>query len=275
MVQPNGTPEEIPGDNVVGNIIDQVQSEIDLDQSNVVESEVEPFSQAQMAAVQQIVQNATSSYERQVQGLQSLIDRGLNAVRRDTDVRDQETRNMVLNQQYKEQKEAYLNNLDPMQREAVEPIYDQLQQLQRNQVQIAAQQQIYSQNAQPAQDTSNAEWEAVYQHVESFGLNRSDTNIKYDILSNNTLNDSQKKQAFNQMLGDLRVQYALNTQQSSTQTPATQPDPQAQTPPVENSRQGNNGSHNNMDELLDWYLGLGTPNSEQQAYYNQKFEQFS
>ena len=43
MVQPNGTPEEIPGDNVVGNIIDQVQSEIDLDQSNVVESEVEPF----------------------------------------------------------------------------------------------------------------------------------------------------------------------------------------------------------------------------------------
>ena len=275
MVQPNGTPEEIPGDNVVGNIIDQVQSEIDLDQSNVVESEVEPFSQAQMAAVQQIVQNATSSYERQVQGLQSLIDRGLNAVRRDTDIRDQETRNMVLNQQYKEQKEAYLNNLDPMQREAVEPIYDQLQQLQRNQVQIAAQQQIYSQNAQPAQDTSNAEWEAVYQHVESFGLNRSDTNIKYDILSNNTLNDSQKKQAFNQMLGDLRVQYALNTQQSSTQTPATQPDPQAQTPPVENSRQGNNGSHNNMDELLDWYLGLGTPNSEQQAYYNQKFEQFS
>ena len=275
MVQPNGTPEEIPGDNVVGNIIDQVQSEIDLDQSNVVESEVEPFSQAQMAAVQQIVQNATSSYERQVQGLQSLIDRGLNAVRRDTDIRDQETRNMVLNQQYKEQKEAYLNNLDPMQREAVEPIYDQLQQLQRNQVQIAAQQQIYSQNAQPAQDTSNAEWEAVYQHVESFGLNRSDTNIKYDILSNNTLNDSQKKQAFNQMLGDLRVQYALNTQQSSTQTPATQPDPQAQTPPMENSRQGNNGSHNNMDELLDWYLGLGTPNSEQQAYYNQKFEQFS
>ena len=127
MVQPNGTPEEIPGDNVVGNIIDQVQSEIDLDQSNVVESEVEPFSQAQMAAVQQIVQNATSSYERQVQGLQSLIDRGLNAVRRDTDIRDQETRNMVLNQQYKEQKEAYLNNLDPMQREAVEPIYDQLQ----------------------------------------------------------------------------------------------------------------------------------------------------
>ena len=275
MVQPNGTPEEIPGDNVVGNIIDQVQSEIDLDQSNVVESEVEPFSQAQMAAVQQIVQNATSSYERQVQGLQSLIDRGLNAVRRDTDIRDQETRNMVLNQQYKEQKEAYLNNLDPMQREAVEPIYDQLQQLQRNQVQIAAQQQIYSQNAQPAQDTSNAEWEAVYQHVESFGLNRSDTNIKYDILSNNTLNDSQKKQAFNQMLGDLRVQYALNTQQSSTQTPATQPDPQAQTPPVENSRQGNNGSLNNMDELLDWYLGLGTPNSEQQAYYIQKFEQFS
>ena len=94
-------------------------------------------------------------------------------------------------------------------------------------------------------------------------------------MSNNTLNDSQKKQAFNQMLGDLRVQYALNTQQSSTQTPATQPDPQAQTPPMENSRQGNNGSHNNMDELLDWYLGLGTPNSEQQAYYNQKFEQFS
>ena len=275
MVQPNGTPEEIPGDNVVGNIIDQVQSEIDLDQSNVVESEVEPFSQAQMAAVQQIVQNATSSYERQVQGLQSLIDRGLNAVRRDTDIRDQETRNMVLNQQYKEQKEAYLNNLDPMQREAVEPIYDQLQQLQRNQVQIAAQQQIYSQNAQPAQDTSNAECEAVYQHVESFGLNRSDTNIKYDILSNNTLNDSQKKQAFNQMLGDLRVQYALNTQQSSTQTPATQPDPQAQTPPMENSRQGNNGSHNNMDELLDWYLTIGSPNSEQQAYYNQKFEQFS
>ena len=162
-----------------------------------------------------------------------------------------------------------------MQREAIEPMYDQLQQLQRNQVQIAAQQQIATQNVQPVQNTGNAEWEAVYQHVESFGLNRSDTNIKYDILSNNTLNDTQKKQAFNQMLGDLRVQYALNTQQSGTQTPVAQADPQAQTPPMENSRQGGNGSHNNMDELLDWYLTIGSPSPEQQVYYNQKFEQFS
>jgi len=103
------------------------------------------------------------------------------------------------------------------------------------------------------------------------GVNRNDTNVNYQVLMDTTKTDAQKQEVF-----FASVRNAVTQQgQSSTQTPATQPNPQAQTPPMENSRQGNNGSHNNMDELLDWYLTIGSPNSEQQAYYNQKFEQFS
>ena len=271
MVQPNGVPEEIPGNDMVNNIIDQASAEIDRELATSTESQAQPLTADQ---VQQIVQTQMSQVQNQISGLQSLYDKGLNAIRRDSESMIQQMQQQTLTQQNQERRNQYLNSLDTREREVAEPLLEEIENLKQSQInQLLAQQSVPQNEAvNNVQQNVQNQWEQVYKIVEDMGLNRNDPNVNYSILMDSSKTDSQKQQEFFASVRSAVVQQG----QSSTQTPATQPDPQAQTPPVENSRQGNNGSHNNMDELLDWYLTPGfTPSPEQQAYYNQKFEQFS
>lgn len=270
MVQPNGVPEEIPGNDMVNNIIDQASAEIDRELATTAESQAQPLTADQ---VQQIVQSQMQPFQTQISGLQSLVDRGLNSIRRDSESALQQMQQQTLTQQNQERRNQYLNSLDTREREVAEPLLEEIENLKQSQInQLLAQQSVpQNEPVDNVQQNVQNQWEQVYKIVEDMGLNRNDPNVNYSILMDSSKTDPQKQQEFFASVRSAVVQQG----QSSTQTPATQPDPQAQTPPMENSRQGNNGSHNNMDELLDWYLTIGSPNSEQQAYYNQKFEQFS
>ena len=82
MVQPNGVPEEIPGNDMVNNIIDQASAEIDRELATTAESQAQPLTAEQ---VQQIVQSQMQPFQTQISGLQSLVDRGLYGIRRDSE----------------------------------------------------------------------------------------------------------------------------------------------------------------------------------------------
>ena len=268
MVQPNGVPEEIPGNDMMNNIIDQASA--DIDRELATESQAQPLTADQ---VQQIVQTQMSQVQNQISGLQSLYDKGLNAIRRDSESMIQQMQQQTTTQQNQARREQYLNSLDTREREVAEPLLEEIENLKQSQInQLLAQQSVpQNEPVDNGQQNVQAQWEQIYKVVEDMGVNRNDPNVNYNLLLDNSKTDAQKQQEFFASVSSAVVQQG----QSGTQTPVAQADPQAQTPPMENSRQGGNGSHNNMDELLDWYLTIGSPNPEQQVYYNQKFEQFS
>ena len=94
MVQPNGVPEEITGNDMVNNIIDQASA--DIDRELATESQAQPLTADQ---VQQIVQTQLSQVQNQISGLQSLYDKGLNAIRRDSESMIQQMQQQTTTQQ--------------------------------------------------------------------------------------------------------------------------------------------------------------------------------
>jgi len=266
MVQP-----EIPGDEAVNNIIDQASAEIDRELATTAESQAQPLTADQ---VQQIVQSQMQPFQNQISGLQSLYDRGLNAIRRDSEEKLQQIQRETQMQQSQARRDQYLGTLDGRERELVEPLMQEMDNMKQVYLQSLASQQSAQVPEQAPAANPQDQWEAVYKVVENMGVNRNDANVNYQVLMDTTKTDAQKQEVF-----FASVRNAV-TQQGQQQVPqaTAQPqpaDPQAQTPPVENSRQGGSGVHQSIDELCDWYIGLNRPTQEQEAYYRQKFEQLT
>ena len=280
MVQPNGN----PGEEMVSNIIDEVQSEIDNDLEGASSSDAQFNDQVQRAIDAQmpnVINQVRQEFQSQISGQQSLTDKGLNAIRRDSDQRIAQLESQLRGYEDRDRQQQYLNSLDMSQREVAEPLLQEMahrDQANAQQLQQMQQYMVQNQSVQQQQpEVPQSYQQEIREVVQNMGVDPNDQNVNYAVLQDYSKTQEQRSQIFLQSVTQAAIlrDREGNQGQSGTQTPATQPDPQAQTPPMENSRQGNNGSHNNMDELLDWYLGLGTPNSEQQAHYNQKFEQFS
>jgi hypothetical protein len=280
MVQPN----EIPEENMVSNIIDEVQSEIDNDLKGAPSSDAQFNDQVQRAIdaqMPQVISQVRNEFQSQISGQQSLQDKGLNAIRRDTDTRIVQLENELKGYQNRDREQQFLGGLDMSQREVAEPLLQEMARRDETNTQQLEQMQRYMAQNQSVQ-TQQPEVPPSYQQeiravVQNMGVNPDDQNVNYSVLQDYSKTQEQRSQIFLQSVTQAAIlrDREGSQGQSSTQTPAAQADPQAQTPPMENSRQGGNGSHNNMDELLDWYLTIGSPSSEQQVYYNQKFEQFS
>ena len=280
MVQPN----DIPEGSMVSNIIDEVQSEIDNDLEGAPSSDAQFNDQVQRAIDAQmpnVINQVRQEFQSQISGQQSLQDKGLNAIRRDTDTRIVQLENELKGYQNRDREQQFLGGLDMSQREVAEPLLQEMARRDETNAQQLEQMQRYMVQNQSVQ-TQQPEVPPSYQQeiravVQNMGVNPDDQNVNYSVLQDYSKTQEQRSQIFLQSVTQAAIlrDREGSQGQSSTQTPATQPDPQPQTPPMENSRQGNNGSHNNMDELLDWYLTIGSPNPEQQVYYNQKFEQFS
>ena len=280
MVQPN----DIPEGSMVSNIIDEVQSEIDNDLGGAANSDAQFNDQVQRAIDAQmpnVINQVRQEFQSQISGQQSLQDKGLNAIRRDTDTRIVQLENELKGYQNRDREQQFLGGLDMSQREVAEPLLQEMARRDETNAQQLEQMQRYMVQNQSVQ-TQQPEVPPSYQQeiravVQNMGVNPDDQNVNYSVLQDYSKTQEQRSQIFLQSVTQAAIlrDREGSQGQSSTQTPAAQADPQAQTPPMENSRQGGNGSHNNMDELLDWYLTIGSPNPEQQVYYNQKFEQFS
>ena len=271
---------------MVSNIIDEVQSEIDNDLGGAANSDAQFNDQVQRAIdaqMPQVISQVRNEFQSQISGQQSLQDKGLNAIRRDTDTRIVQLENELKGYQNRDREQQFLGGLDMSQREVAEPLLQEMARRDETNTQQLEQMQRYMAQNQSVQ-TQQPEVPPSYQQeiravVQNMGVNPDDTNVNYAVLQDYSKTQEQRSQTFLQSVTQaaiLRDREGSQQGQSGTQTPVAQAvDPQAQTPPMENSRQGGNGSHNNMDELLDWYLTIGSPSSEQQVYYNQKFEQFS
>jgi len=280
MVQPN----DIPEGSMVSNIIDEVQSEIDNDLEGAPSSDAQFNDQVQRAIDAQmpnVINQVRQEFQSQISGQQSLQDKGLNAIRRDTDTRIVQLENELKGYQNRDREQQFLGGLDMSQREVAEPLLQEMARRDETNAQQLEQMQRYMVQNQSVQ-TQQPEVPPSYQQeiravVQNMGVNPDDQNVNYSVLQDYSKTQEQRSQIFLQSVTQAAIlrDREGSQGQSSTQTPAAQADPQAQTPPMENSRQGGNGSHNNMDELLDWYLTIGSPSPEQQVYYNQKFEQFS
>ena len=195
MVQPNGVPEEIPGNDMVNNIIDQASAEIDRELATTAESQAQPLTADQ---VQQIVQSQMQPFQTQISGLQSLVDRGLNSIRRDSESALQQMQQQTLTQQNQERRNQYLNSLDTREREVAEPLLEEIENLKQSQInQLLAQQSVpQNEPVDNVQQNVQNQWEQVYKIVEDMGLNRNDPNVNYSILMDSSKTDPQKQQEF-------------------------------------------------------------------------------
>ena len=262
MVQPNENPESPSGSDVVNNIIDQASADLDRELDS---------TQPQPPTAEQVreLQAQISQTQAENRGLQGMLDKAVNAIRRDSENRiDERFRQM----QQAQQNQDYLNSLDPREREVQEPMLQQLNELKQ---QVVSQQVMPQGQPQPQpqpQTSVESQWEQVYRIVEGMGLNRNDPNVNYAVLTDNTKTDAQKEQMFYASVSTAVAQRG----QPTPQAPATQAvDPQAQTPPVETARQGGTGDVQNMDQLMYWWIPISSPTPEQTAYYKQRFEQLS
>ena len=93
MVQPNENPESPSGSDVVNNIIDQASADLDRELDS---------TQPQPPTAEQVreLQTQLAQTQAELRGMQSLNDRGLNAIRRDSENRiDERFRQMQQAQQ--------------------------------------------------------------------------------------------------------------------------------------------------------------------------------
>ena len=261
MVQPNENPESPSGSDVVNNIIDQASADLDRELDS---------TQPQPPTAEQVreLQAQISQTQAENRGLQGMLDKAVNAIRRDSENRiDERFRQM----QQAQQNQDYLNSLDPREREVQEPMLEKLNNLER---QVVTQQTMPQGQPQPQpqpQTSVESQWEQVYRIVEGMGLNRNDPNVNYAVLTDNTKTDAQKEQMFYASVSTAVAQRG----QPTPQAPVTQAvDPQVQTPPVENGRQGSAEGAQNLDQLMDWWLPLQNPTEQQKEDYRRKLDQF-
>ena len=169
MVQPNENPESPSGSDVVNNIIDQASADLDRELDS---------TQPQPPTAEQVreLQAQISQTQAENRGLQGMLDKAVNAIRRDSESRiDERFRQM----QQAQQNQDYLNSLDPREREVQEPMLQQLNELKQ---QVVSQQVMPQGQPQPQpqpQTSVESQWEQVYRIVEGMGLNRNDPNVKY------------------------------------------------------------------------------------------------
>lgn len=196
--------ENLDGQDVIG------QEQQDLDsQQGIQASTAQPLTEEQ---VRQIVQQQSDANLREMRGLQGLLDKGLDAIRRDTTA-DLDRR--IAEMQAGAGRQQFLSSLDEEEREKFERVLT-LMDAERNAA--APMSQAVSTAATPQEDPM----EAAYRYVEASGLQRNNPSINYSILTNSTLDSQQREETFVQNVRNVRDQYVVRQALASNQSAPTQ-----------------------------------------------------
>lgn len=197
----------------------------DQEQLDTQSAVAAPLTAEQIA---DIVRAQVAPLQSQISGVQSLHDRGLNAIRSDmqrqVDARVEELR-----------REKFLSELpeDATPRQVANALLE----YQKEPAQEPVRQQEPVQNA----------WEAVYQYVEDFGLKRDDPKINYSLLVNPALSAQDRQKQFHANIAQVM------------QTPAPQPpsqppsQPPTGNPPVP-AGGGTGNSLTTVDDVRDAFI---------------------
>ena len=208
--------------------LDQDQAQLDAVQEN-------PGSQTDSNPVTdeiRALRNLIEDQNRQVAGLQSKIDKGLNGIRRDSED--------AVRKQQEQQAYAYMQSL-PEEHQAA---FGQM--LQANQAYYQQNAELRDQLAgdngtQQAQPEVSSEWEQVYAIPRSLGIDPQTQGIDYAAFTEPGLNESQRRDRFFASLKPLMG--------ATNQAPATQTQQQpalngVQSPPTGGTP--SNGASSNM-----------------------------
>jgi membrane-associated HD superfamily phosphohydrolase len=205
-------------------VLDQDQAQLDA-----VQEETTPQT-APTDAVTKELQALREDFSRQVAGLQSKVDKGLNAIRRDTEEQARQQQEAAMKQ--------YMEQLPEEYREGFEMLANQNRQYQQQLSQI--------QNGnEPEQPQVSSEWDQIYAIPRSMGLDPQTPGIDYAAFTDAGLTEDQRRDRF---FASIKTVMNSNTQ---TETPATpQTTEQVQSPPTSGTPTSGSPSNLRSEEQI-------------------------
>ena len=206
------------------------QSVLDQDQAQLDAVQEEPAPQTTPTdAVTKELQALREDFSRQVAGLQSKVDKGLNAIRRDTEEKALREQEAAMRQ--------YMEQVPEEHRETFEMLANQNRQYQQQLSQM--------QNGnEPTQEVSS-EWDQIYAIPRSMGLDPQTPGIDYAAFTDAGLTEDQRRDRF---FASIKTVMSSNTQ---TQTPATpQTTEQVQSPPTSGTPTSSSPSNLRSEEQI-------------------------
>lgn len=190
--------------------------------------------------MQRMLGEQARGYERQLAGLQSKLDTGLNAIRRDTQAQ--------ATAQAQRDRQAWLATLDDERRQAVldsERFNSPTPTPPGNGATEA--QQPSPQAPAPTTDAA-AQWEAVYQMVRNMGVDPRASGIDYTALTQPGLDDNTRQQRFFTSLWTVKGTTAPRGAPAAPQQVRTTPNP-----PVEQQAPAA-GGYRNIEDVYDAFI---------------------
>lgn len=206
-------------------VLDQDQAQLDA-----VQEETTPQA-APTDAVTKELQALREDFSRQVAGLQSKVDKGLNAIRRDTEVQARQQQETAMKQ--------YMEQLPEEYREGFEMLANQNRQYQQ---QIS---QMQNGNEPESTQEVSSEWEQIYAIPRSMGLDPQTPGLDYAAFTDAGLTEGQRRDRF---FASIKTVMSGNT---TPETPATpQTTEQVQSPPTGGTPTSGSASNLRSEEQI-------------------------
>ncbi len=215
-----------------------------MTQENVEEQSVLDQDQAQLDAVQEETTPQTTPTDavtkelqalreemsRQVAGLQSKVDKGLNAIRRDTETQARQQQEAAIQQ--------YLEQVPEEHRETFRAIANQ-------NLEYREQLSKVETSTTPEESQVSSEWDQIYAIPRSMGLDPQTPGIDYAAFTDAGLTEGQRRDRF---FASIKTVMSSNTQ---TETPATpQTTEQVQSPPTSGTPTSSSPSNLRSEEQI-------------------------
>ena len=205
-------------------VLDQDQAQLDA-----VQEETTPQT-APTDAVTKELQALREEMSRQVAGLQSKVDKGLNAIRRDTETQARQQQEAAIQQ--------YLEQVPEEHRETFRAIANQ-------NLEYREQLSKVETSTTPEESQVSSEWDQIYAIPRSMGLDPQTPGIDYAAFTDDGLTEGQRRDRF---FASIKTVMSSNTQ---TETPATpQTTEQVQSPPTSGTPTSSSPSNLRSEEQI-------------------------
>ena len=205
-------------------VLDQDQAQLDA-----VQEETTPQT-APTDAVTKELQALREEMSRQVAGLQSKVDKGLNAIRRDTETQARQQQEAAIQQ--------YLEQIPEEHRETFRAIANQ-------NLEYREQLSKVETSTTPEEPQVSSEWDQIYAIPRSMGLDPQTPGIDYAAFTDDGLTEGQRRDRF---FASIKTVMSSNTQ---TETPATpQTTEQVQSPPTSGTPTSSSPSNLRSEEQI-------------------------
>jgi hypothetical protein len=212
-------------ENIEESVLDQDQAQLDAVQEGTTPQA------ASTDPVTKELQALREDFSRQVAGLQSKVDKGLNAIRRDTEEQAKQQQETAIQQ--------YMEQLPEEHRETFRAITNQNMQYREQLSQI--------QNGTESEQTQDvsSEWESIYAIPKSMGVDPQSPGIDYASFTDPGLTEGQRRDRF---FASIKTVMSGNT---TPGTPATtQTTEQVQSPPTSGTPTSSSPSNLRSEEQI-------------------------